>query len=88
MEAHNAVHNGGTRMRNAFNIVMRIVSSLLGLLLIFMGGIWMLQGLNIAPPPFNRGFMLADFHWTIYGAILALVGLAQLVWSNMRQGPG
>jgi hypothetical protein len=25
------------------------------------------------------------FHWTIYGAILALVGIAQVVWSNTRQ---
>jgi len=73
-------------MRSAFNIVFRIVSSLLGLLLIAMGVIWMLQGLDIAPPPFNRGFMLADLHWTFYGAILALFGVGQLIWSNTRQG--
>jgi hypothetical protein len=72
-------------MRNAFNIVMRIVSSLIGLLMVVMGGIWMLQGLNMAPPPLDRSFMVADLHWTLYGAILALVGLAQLVWSNIRQ---
>jgi hypothetical protein len=29
--------------------------------------------------------MVGDYHWTIYGAILALVGAAQLLWSNMRQ---
>ena len=69
-------------MRRAFNIVMRIVSSLVGLLMIAMGGIWMLQGLNLA---FKVGFMVGDPKWTLYGALLALVGVAQVVWSNTRQ---
>jgi hypothetical protein len=71
-------------MRNVFNIVMRIVSSLLGVLLVCMGGVWMLQGLNLA---FKVGFMVGDPHWVVYGAILALVGVAQVVWSNIRQTP-
>ena len=65
----------------AFNKVMRVVSSLIGVLMILMGIVWMLQGLNLA---FRVGFMVGDFHWTIYGAILALVGVAQVVWSNTR----
>lgn len=69
-------------MRNLFNIVMRIVSSLLGVLLVCMGGIWMLQGLNLY---FRVGFMVGDPKWTLYGALLALVGVAQIVWSNTRQ---
>lgn len=69
-------------MRNAFNLVMRIVSSLVGLLMAAMGGVWMLQGLNLA---FKVGFMVGDPHWVIYGAILAVVGVAQIVWSNTRQ---
>ena len=69
-------------MRSAFNIVMRIVSSLLGLLMIALGCIWMLQGLNLA---FKVGFMVGDPKWTLFGAILALFGVGQLVWSNTRQ---
>ena len=69
-------------MRNVFNIVMRIVSSLLGLLMVCLGGVWMLQGLNLA---FKIGFMVGDPKWTFYGAILALFGVAQVVWSNTRQ---
>ena len=65
-----------------FNRVMRIVSSLIGIAMIFMGIVWMLQGLNLA---FRVGFMVGNYHWTIYGAILALVGVAQLIWSNTRQ---
>jgi drug/metabolite transporter superfamily protein YnfA len=65
-----------------FNIIMRVVSSLIGVVMILMGGVWILQGLNLA---FRVGFMVGNYHWTIYGTILALVGVAQIVWSNTRQ---
>jgi hypothetical protein len=71
-----------SRMRRTFNVIMRVVSSLIGLLMVAMGGIWMLQGLNLA---FRVGFMVGDRRWVAYGAILALIGIAQVVWSNMRQ---
>jgi hypothetical protein len=64
-----------------FNKVMRVVSSLIGVVMVLMGTVWMLQGLNLA---FRVGFMVGDPHWTLYGAILALVGIAQVVWSNAR----
>ena len=70
-------------MWKAFDVTMRIVSSLLGLLMILGGTVWILQGLNLA---FRVGFMVGDYHWTIYGALLALVGIAQVVWTNIRQG--
>jgi hypothetical protein len=69
-------------MKSLFNIVMRIISSRLGLLMVAMGCVWMLQGLNLA---FKVGFMVGDPKWTAYGAILALVGIAQVIWSNTRQ---
>ena len=52
-------------MQNLFNVVMRAVSTLLGLLLVCMGGIWMLQGLNLA---FRVGFMVGDKKWVLYGS--------------------
>jgi hypothetical protein len=64
-----------------FNKVMRVVSTLIGVVMVLMGTVWMLQGLNLA---FRVGFMVGDPHWTLYGAILALVGVAQVVWSNTR----
>ena len=67
-----------------FDIAMRIISSLIGLAMVLMGAVWMLQGLNLA---FRVGFMVGDKHWTLYGAILALVGIAQLIWTNVRQRP-
>lgn len=69
-------------MRRAFNAIMRVVSSLIGLLLLAMGTVWILQGLNLA---FRVGFMVGDKRWVAYGAILSLVGIAQVIWSNTRQ---
>jgi hypothetical protein len=72
-------------MGGLFNIVFRIVSSLLGLVMILMGAVWMGQGLHVGPAFIMRGFMVNDIHWTIYGAILALFGIGQVIWSNTRQ---
>ncbi len=69
-------------MHKVFNVVMRVVSTLLGVLMVAMGVVWMLQGLDLA---FRVGFMVGDYHWTIYGAVLAVIGIAQAIWSNTRQ---
>ncbi len=73
-------------MGGLFNIVMRIFSTLLGLVLILMGLVWMGQGLHIGPAAIMKGMMVSDKHWAVYGAILALFGLGQVIWSNTRQG--
>jgi hypothetical protein len=65
-----------------FNIGMRIVSTLLGVVMIAVGAIWILQGLNLA---FRVGFMVGDRHWVLYGAILGILGIGQVIWSNTRQ---
>jgi len=69
-------------MRAAFNVMMRIVSTLLGVVMIAMGTVWILQGLDLA---FRVGFMVGNKHWAVYGGILALLGIAQVIWSNTRQ---
>ncbi len=66
----------------AFNVVMRVVSSLIGVVMVALGAVWILQGLNLA---FRVGFMVGQRRWVLIGAILALAGVAQLVWSNVRQ---
>jgi hypothetical protein len=69
-------------MSGAFNAIMRVVSSLIGIAMIMMGIVWILQGLNLA---FRVGFMVGQPRWTVYGALLAIVGVAQVIWSNTRQ---
>ena len=69
-------------MAKLFDTVMRIVSTLLGVLMICVGGIWILQGLNIA---FLNSFMAGDITWTFWGLLLAAVGVGQAVWSVRRR---
>ncbi|HEY3627352.1 MAG TPA: hypothetical protein VGL00_13745 [Terracidiphilus sp.] len=73
-------------MRRGFDLVMRVVSTLIGLLLVLMGGIWILQGLNLAWGALARSFMQGDQHWALYGTIVVIIGACQIVWSNMRRG--
>ena len=73
-------------MGGVFNIVMRIFSSLLGLLCVFMGLVWVGQGLHIGPAAIMQGFMVSNPQWALYGAILAALGLGQLIWTNTRRG--
>lgn len=68
-------------MRKLFNVVMQGVSTLLGLLMVCLGGVWILQGLNVA---FLDSFMAGDPKWAVYGVILALLGIGQAVWSVTR----
>jgi hypothetical protein len=75
-------HTGEQAMWNAFNAIMRVISSLIGVLMILIGIVWMLQGLNLA---FRVGFMVGQPKWTVYGALLTLAGIGQLIWSNTRQ---
>jgi hypothetical protein len=70
-------------MGGVFNVVMRIFSSLLGLLLVLAGSFWALQGLHLTGPN-DRSFMVGDKHWVAYGAIAAVLGVCQVIWSNTR----
>ena len=72
-------------MSRVFNAVMRVISSLIGILMVLMGGIWIVQGLNLAWGSLSRSFMQGDQHWVFYGAIMLIVGVCQVVWSNTRQ---
>jgi len=53
---------------------------------VLMGGIWILQELNLAWGALSRSFMQGDQHWALYGAIVVVVGVCQVLWSNTRQG--
>lgn len=70
-------------MGGLFHGVMKVVSTLLGVLMVCLGGVWILQGLDIA---FQAGsFMAGDPQWAVWGVILALFGVAQAIWSITRK---
>ena len=60
---------------------MRIVLNVLGVVCLFIGGTWVLQGINILP----GSFMTGQTKWAIYGAIVLVAGIALLVRANRRR---
>jgi hypothetical protein len=62
---------------------MKIVFTILGVLVILMGCVWFLQGMNILP----GSVMTGDPQWSINGAIAILVG-AIVVWLSNRGKSG
>jgi uncharacterized membrane protein HdeD (DUF308 family) len=60
---------------------MRIVLNVLGALCALVGCVWILQGINILP----GSFMTGQTKWAIYGALLAVVGIAMLIAANRRR---
>jgi hypothetical protein len=66
----------------AFHIIMRTLNTILGILMMTFGVIWILQGLGIA---FLDSFMANDRQWAVWGTLLALFGLANVIWANTRR---
>jgi uncharacterized membrane protein HdeD (DUF308 family) len=65
---------------------MRVLLTVLGVLLIVFGVIWILQGIDVLP----GSFMTGDIHWAIYGAIAVVVGIILIAAARRkkRQTPG
>ena len=62
---------------------MRIALNIVGAVLLFFGGVWVLQGVNVLPGSFMSGQM----QWAVRGGIAVIAGIALLVWANRkRQG--
>jgi hypothetical protein len=60
---------------------MRIALNVLGVLCLLAGCIWILQGINILP----GSFMTGQTKWAIYGALMAVVGIALLISGRRRR---
>ena len=54
---------------------MRIASIVVGVLLLIVGCIWFLQGINVLP----GSFMTGQPKWAVYGALSVLAGVGLLV---------
>lgn len=60
---------------------MRILVTIIGVLLIILGAIWILQGVNILP----GSFMTGDIHWAVYGAIAVVAGIVLIAVGRRRR---
>lgn len=57
---------------------MRTTAKVLGTILVIIGTIWILQGVNILP----GSFMTGQTKWAINGCIAVVVGVVLFVWSR------
>ena len=60
---------------------MRIVLNIVGVVLVILGSIWFLQGINVLP----GSFMTGQTRWAVRGGILVFAGIAGLVWANRKR---
>jgi uncharacterized membrane protein HdeD (DUF308 family) len=59
---------------------MRIAMTVAGVLLILIGIIWILQGINVLP----GSFMTGQTKWAVIGTVAAVVGIALVVLARRR----
>jgi hypothetical protein len=57
---------------------MRWIWNILGVLLILIGILWILQGVNVLP----GSFMSGQIQFTFLGIVLDIIGLVLLVYTN------
>jgi hypothetical protein len=60
---------------------MKIVMNIVGVLLVLLGSVWILQGINVLPGSFMSGQM----RWAVRGGILVFAGIVGLVWANRKR---
>jgi hypothetical protein len=58
----------------------KTTTNVLGALLVLVGTIWFLQGINVLP----GSFMTGQTRWAVRGAIAAVLGIGILGWGNRR----
>jgi hypothetical protein len=60
---------------------MRIALNIVGLLLVLLGGIWVLKGINVLP----GSFMTGQIRWAVYGGIAMAAGIVLSLRVNRRR---
>ena len=60
---------------------MRIALNIVGAVLVFFGGVWVLQGVNVLP----GSFMSGQIRWAVRGGIAVVAGIALLVGANRKR---
>jgi hypothetical protein len=61
--------------------MQRIVLMVAGVLCLFVGCVWVLQGINILP----GSFMTGQTKWAVCGGIVLLIGIGLLIAASRRR---
>ena len=65
------------------DLAMKIVLTIIGVIAIALGLLWLGQGTGVVRWPVSS-FMLGDTSWALRGAALAVAGLALILWARRR----
>lgn len=60
---------------------MRIAGTIVGIILILVGGLWILQGSNVI----GGSVMSGQSQWLYVGIVLLIVGVVALWWTYRRR---
>jgi hypothetical protein len=60
---------------------MKWVLLILGILLVLMGGVWVLQGSHVL----TQGSMAGKSQWTVIGAVVGVVGIVLVILGATRR---
>ncbi len=59
---------------------MKLVLTIAGALMVLLGCVWFLQGINVLP----GSFMTGQIQWAVYGGVLAIAGVVVILWARRR----
>ena len=65
-------------------IILRVLATIFAGPFLLIGLTWVLQGFKVPGAPVS--FMTGDIQWSIYGAILVVLGVLLTWWVNRRRG--
>jgi hypothetical protein len=60
---------------------MRIGLNIVGVLLVLLGSVWILQGMNVL----LGSPMSGEMRWAVRGSVLVFLGVSGLVWANRKR---
>ena len=60
---------------------MKTIVTIIGIVLVVLGAVWILQGINVLP----GSFMTGQVQWAVYGAAAVVVGIALLAAAKRRK---
>ncbi len=60
---------------------MKIALNVIGVVLVLLGGLWFLQGMDVL----RGNVMSGQPQWVVIGGIVAVVGILLLVFANRRR---
>jgi uncharacterized membrane protein HdeD (DUF308 family) len=60
---------------------VKIAFNIVGVIFLFFGAVWFLQGINVI----HQGFMAGQTKWEINGAIVFVIGLLMLFVANRKR---